>query len=207
MVKKGETLSATNPLSGGFDASYDGTPPWDIGRAQREIIKLAQSGILRSDILDVGCGTGENALYLASLGFNVWGVDAAPKAIAKAQKKSEEKKIATHFESADALHLKELNKKFDTLIDCGLFHVFSDEDRSLYVKSLHEALKPGGRYFLLCFSDKEPGTWGPRRIKKSELEAAFAKGWKIETIREAVFETNFDEPIVQAWLAMIERTE
>jgi 2-polyprenyl-3-methyl-5-hydroxy-6-metoxy-1,4-benzoquinol methylase len=80
-----------------FDEAYSGTPPWDIGRPQGEFVRLAESGAIRGDVLDVGCGTGENALYLASLGHVVLGIDAAPHAIEKARKKSEERGIQVTF--------------------------------------------------------------------------------------------------------------
>jgi len=70
-----------------FNSIYKGIPPWDIGRPQKEIIRLAKDGEISGRVLDVGCGTGENALYLAGLGFEVWGIDAAPAAIKKAKRR------------------------------------------------------------------------------------------------------------------------
>lgn len=204
MVKKGQ-LPGPDPRKVGFDVMYRGTPPWDIGRAQREIVKLAESGLIEGDVLDVGCGTGENALSLADRGYKVWGIDSAPKAIAKARQKAKKRNLPATFEVFDALQLGKLKKTFDTVIDSGLFHIFSDEDRARFVKSLAAAVKPGGRYFLFCFSDREPGDWGPRRITKQEIRESFREGWRIDEIREAVFETNFDDPLVHAWLAAIRR--
>ena len=74
----------------------------------------------------------------------------------------------------DALALKELPEVFDNVIDSGLFHVFSDADRRRYVEGLASVLRPGGRLFLLCFSDAEPGNQGPRRGSRNEIEDAFA---------------------------------
>ena len=100
------------------------------------------------------------------------------------------------------------------MIDSGLFHVFSDEGRRRYVDGLAAVLKPGGRLFLLCFSDDEPGTQGPRRVPKTELQAAFAKGWKIESIVPARFETRpdlkdltFSEGGPKAWFAIVRRAD
>jgi len=58
-----------------FEKAYHGTPPWDIGRPQREFVRLEEAGKISGDVLDVGCGTGENALFLAGCGHAVWGVD------------------------------------------------------------------------------------------------------------------------------------
>jgi cyclopropane fatty-acyl-phospholipid synthase-like methyltransferase len=76
----------------------------------------------------------------------------------------------------DALALKELPEVFDSAIDSGLFHVFGDDDRRRYVEGLASVLKPGGRLFLLCFSDAEPGDQGPRRVSREEIEDVFAEG-------------------------------
>ena len=91
-----------------------------------------------------------------------------------------------------ALTLKDWTERFDTVIDSGLFHVFSDEDRRRYVEGLATVLKSGGRLFLLCFSDEEPGTQGPRRVSKTELHAAFAQGWSIESIEPTRVEVRPD---------------
>jgi len=188
-----------------FNSAYEGTPPWDIGRPQKEFIQLATDGEISGRVLDAGCGTGENALYLASQGFEVWGIDAAQSAIKKAKEKTKERGIAVDFLVSDALKLQLLHTKFDTIIDCGLFHVFPDEERPIFAASLSSALHPGGKYFMLCFSEHEPGTYGPRRVTQAEIRAAFSKGWKINYIREAVLETTYGSEDVKAWLSSISR--
>jgi len=188
-----------------FNSAYEGTPPWDIGRPQKEFIQLAADGEISGRVLDAGCGTGENALYLAHLGFEVWGIDAAPSAIKKAKEKVKECGIAVNFLVSDALKLQLLQTEFNTIIDCGLFHVFSDEERPIFAASLSSALYPDGKYFMLCFSEHEPGTYGPRRVTQAEIRAAFSKGWKINYIREAVLETTFGSEGVKAWLSSISR--
>ncbi len=187
-----------------FDSAYRGIPPWDIGRPQKEFIRLAEEGEISGKVIDVGCGTGENALYLAHLGFEVWGIDAAPSAIKKAKEKARKRGIKVNFLVFDALKLQLLKAKFDTIIDCGMFHVFSDEERPIYAASLSTALYPGGKYFMLCFSEHEPGSYGPRRVTQAEIKAAFDKGWKINYIREAELESTFGER-VKAWLSSITR--
>ncbi len=188
-----------------FNSAYEGTPPWDIGRPQKELIRLAADGEISGRVLDAGCGTGENSLYLAHLGFEVWGIDAVPSAIKKAKEKAKERGITMNFLVSDALKLQLLQTKFDTVIDCGLFHVFSDEERPIFAASLYSALYPYGKYFMLCFSEHEPGTYGPRRVTQVEIRAAFSKGWKINYIREAEFETTFSSKGVKAWMSSISR--
>ncbi len=188
-----------------FNSAYEGTPPWDIGRPQKEFIRLAKEEEISGRVLDAGCGTGENALYLARIGFEVWGIDASPTAIKKAKEKAKKRGITVNFLVFDALKLQLLKAKFDTIMDCGLFHVFSDKERPIYATSLSSALNPGGKYFMLCFSEHEPGSCGPRRVTQAEIRAAFRKGWKINYIREAEFETTFDAEGVKAWLSSVTR--
>ena len=99
-----------------------------------------------------------------------------------------------------------LGRTFDTLIDCGPFHVFSDSDRERYVSSIAMVTAPGSEVVILCFSDLQPGDYGPRRVKKEEILQAFQNdGWKVENIRAAVFETNAEGDPIKAWLCQIVR--
>lgn len=186
-----------------FESAYEGIPPWDIGRPQKEITRLAEDGEISGRVLDAGCGTGENALYLAGIGFEVWGIDAVPAAIKKAKEKAVERGINVNFLVFDALKLSSLKAKFDTIIDSGLFHVFSDEERPIYAESLSSVLVSGGKYFMLCFSEHEPGTYGPRRVTQAEIRSTFGKGWRINYIREAELESTFEG--VKAWMSSITR--
>ena len=127
-----------------FDAAYRGTPPWDIGRPQKEFVELVRRGEITGSVLDIGCGTGEHALFFAAEGHEVWGIDSAPLAIGKAQEKAKAQGLAVHFLVRDALDLASLNRTFDTATDSGLFHTLSDEDRPVFEKSLASVLSPGG---------------------------------------------------------------
>jgi SAM-dependent methyltransferase len=192
-----------------WDASYtaDAPAPWDIGRPQPAFVRLADEGRLTGRLLDAGCGTGENALLAASRGADVTGIDVAPTAIARARAKASERGLTARFEVADALGLGLLNLTIDTVIDSGAFHVFGDDDRARYVASLAAVLRPVGACYLMCFSDRQPGTWGPRRVHADELRAAFSDGWAVESITADTFEINPMNGMaqVQAWLAAIRR--
>ena len=187
-----------------FESAYLGTPPWDIGRPQPAIVRLAATGQITGSILDVGCGTGENVLYLAEHGYAAAGVDGAPTAINKARAKAKRRGLNASFEVADALNLPTPERQFDTLIDSGLFHVFSDDERPRFRESLGRVVRSGGTYFLMCFSDHQPGDWGPRRVTQAEIRAVFGDGWRVNSIEPSVFETNVGE--AQAWLATISRS-
>ncbi|HWB10459.1 MAG TPA: class I SAM-dependent methyltransferase [Pirellulales bacterium] len=175
-----------------FQEAYQGKPPWDIGRPQRAFVEAADE--VSGSVIDVGCGTGENALFFAARGQRVTGVDFLEQPIAEATQKARQRGLDATFLVMDALHLDSLPEVYDSAIDCGLFHVFSDEDRARYVASLSTVVKPGGRLFLACFSDKEPPGNGPRRVTQQELRDAFSVGWLVESIREARFEVRPDLP-------------
>ena len=185
-----------------FDSAYRGTPPWDIGRPQREFMRLADAGEVQGRVIDLGCGTGENAMMFASRGNSVLGVDSAPLAIAKARAKAERRNSTAKFEVADVLDLTSLGRTFDVATDCGLFHNFSDRERQKFERNLKHVLVPGGRYFMLCFSDREPSDWGgPRRISKEEIVSTFTSGWRVDWIREARFEASHLDDGGYAWLS------
>src|SRR5262245_36090803 len=194
--------------SAGWDSAYqDHLPPWDIGRPQPAFVRLADSGLLSGRVLDAGCGTGEHVLLAAAHGAEATGVDLSALAIEKARGKAAERRLTARFEVADALHLERLGESFDTVIDSGLFHVFDDADRARYVASLAAVIEPGGRYYMMCFSDRQPGVWGPRRVRQEEIPLAFGDGWAVESITPDTFEVNHIEGTVSvsAWLAVIRR--
>ena len=191
----------------GFEWAYrSGEPPWDIGRPQPAIVRLAEEGAINGSVLDVGCGTGENALYLASRGLDVVGVDAAPTAIERAGAKATERGVRVEFLVADALALEGLGRTFDVAIDCGLFHTFSDAERIRFERSLHATLRPGARYFLLCFNEHQPGDMGPRRVTEHEIRETFARRWTVDSIVEERFAARWSDGGASAWLASLTRT-
>jgi ubiquinone/menaquinone biosynthesis C-methylase UbiE len=190
-----------------FDALYERQAPWDVPDAQPAILARHDAGEIRGTVLDAGCGTGENALYLAAQGLDVWGVDVVLAAIGQARAKATARGLpAGRFLVHDALRLEELGLTFDTVVDSGLLHAFDDRERALYVASLQRVLRPGGLYHVLCFSDRQPGDEGPRRIGRAELRATFGQGWKVRRILAARFVSLAYPHGARAWLGTMERT-
>jgi ubiquinone/menaquinone biosynthesis C-methylase UbiE len=193
-----------------FASLYSGQAPWDIGRPQKAFLVVAEK--ITGSILDAGCGAGDNALYFARQHHKVTGIDFLEEPIQRAKRKAAERGLSVTFLVKDATTLQDWSKRFENVIDCGLFHVFSDDDRKKYVAGLATVLKQGGLLFLLCFSNEEPGTQGPRRISQKELHDTFAEGWAVEAIGASRFEViadlkdfTFSEGGPKAWFAVVRR--
>jgi SAM-dependent methyltransferase len=195
-----------------WDASYrDGPAPWDIGRPQPAIVRVASERGFTGAVLDAGCGTGENALLIASLGLSVLGVDVAETALAIARKKASDRGITqdrgkVEFAMADAFHLERLGRMFQTVLDCGLFHTCDGDERPGYVASLAAVTKHDGTLHVLCFSDEGPDT-GPHPVSQQVLRAAFnpGTGWNVASIEPDRIQTRFHDHGAPAWLVTIKR--
>jgi ubiquinone/menaquinone biosynthesis C-methylase UbiE len=168
---------------------------------------LAAAGGFAGAVLDAGCGTGENALHLASLSLSVLGVDVAETALAIARAKADQRGIEVEFASADALQLGRLGRRFATVLDCGLFHTFDGDERPGYVASLASVTERDSTLYVLCFSDVGPDT-GPHPVSQQELRAAFdpSSGWTVAALEPDRVQTRFHEDDgAPAWLATIKR--
>ena len=194
-----------------FEDLYAGPAPWDIDKPQGTFVAKIADRVI-GPVLDAGCGTGEHALFLAARGLRVVGIDFVDAAIRRARAKAAERGLAVEFLVKDATALGDWGERFASAIDWGLFHCFSDDDRPRYVRGLARVLEPGGRLFLACFSDEEPGMEGPRRVSRQELYDAFADGWEVESVQPCQMETNpeftevqFSEGGPKAWFAIARR--
>jgi SAM-dependent methyltransferase len=191
-----------------WDASYQDEPaPWDIGRPQPAIVRLVSEGGFSGAVLDAGCGTGENTLHVASLGLTVLGIDVAETALAIARAAAQARGIEVEFAAADAFALQPLGRRFQTVLDCGLFHTFDGEERSRYAASLASVTAHDGTLYVLCFSDDGSGL-GPHPISRAELTAAFdpSSGWNVAAIEPDRIQTRYhDDAGAPAWFATIQR--
>lgn len=191
-----------------WDASYrDGPAPWDIGRPQPAVVRLTSEGAFAGAVLDVGCGTGDNALHIASAGPSVVGVDVADTALRIARDRARDRGVEVEFTTADALRLDRLDRTFDSVLDCGLLHTFDGDERLRYVASLASTTRQDGTLYVLCFSDDEPET-GPHPVTRDELVESFGSGsgWRIAAIDADRIQTRYhDDRGAPAWCATVKR--
>ncbi len=181
-------------------------PPWEIGAPQPALLTLAERGALRGRVLDIGCGTGEHTLMAAAAGLNATGIDRAADALAVAERKAHERGLTARFLQHNALQVAQLGEVFDTALDSLLLHALTPEDRSRYLAGLRAVLRPGGRLFVLCYSDRhttEPIP--PHRMSRYDIESCFAGGWAVDFIQAVTSSSTVHADGVAAWLAACTR--
>jgi SAM-dependent methyltransferase len=199
------------PASRPFDVAYEGTPSWETGRPQPAVERLLAGGALRGHVLDVGCGTGTHAVILAQAGSRVAGLDIAAAAVALARERAAGAEVDARFVVGDALALPSiadaLGAPFDAILDIGLFHVLQPVDRGRYAAALAAAVHPGGRGFVVVWSDRNPFGIGPARVCRRDLRDAFraSTGWRVLSIEPEELETRLPGGRVHAWLAILHR--
>ncbi len=192
-----------------WNEAYKGTPPWDVGHPQPVFEALIKDGEIKPGrALDIGCGRGDNAIMLAMNGCEVTGIDLVEAAISDATAKVIERHVKVNFVVGNVLSMDKLfmEAEFDIVIDSGLFHTMTDEERQVFARQIHRVLKAGGKYFLLCFSDKEPEGYGPRRISKAEIERTFTPLFNIIYINDSAFYSRIGPHSSKAYLISVDRS-
>jgi SAM-dependent methyltransferase len=186
-----------------FDAFYQGEPPikgaqvsfelapWDIGAPQPVVVALADSGAVRDEVLDAGCGLGNNAIFLAQRGFRVTGVDGARPALVKARQRAADNDVDIEFVHADVTTLDGIAPRFATVLDSALYHCLNDQQRHAYAAALHRVTLPGAQLHLYCFADSgNEGLGLPMSVSPDDLREHLAAHWDISAIDETDYTTS-----------------
>ncbi|MFG1791276.1 class I SAM-dependent methyltransferase [Nocardia sp. NPDC049149] len=159
--------------------------PWEIGRPQPLLVDIERAGRITGDVLDIGCGPGDTAIYLAGLGYQVTGLDFAPTAIEKARASAAAQGVTVAFAVADATALTGYDQRFDTVVSSALAHCLDAEQRVAHVAALLRVMRPGARLIQFCFSQSEfAEAYAPFAIAEEELRATFrAPDWRLTELR------------------------
>lgn len=186
-----------------FDAVYQGKPllegvgvtfeiaPWDIKEPQPAVVNLVNDGQVQGQVLDVGCGLGENALFLATSGYRVTGVDGSASGLEQAGRRAAERGVEIEFVQDNATALTKLDaERYDTVLDSALYHCLDEDQRQSYAAALHRVTAPGARLHLLCFADIESGLGFPMSVSQDNLRANLGTHWDIEDIQPTTYTTS-----------------
>ncbi|MBI4230623.1 MAG: class I SAM-dependent methyltransferase [Planctomycetes bacterium] len=190
----------------GWEQAYrTGELPWDSDTPGRELVRLVESGLVRPGrALDVGCGSGTNAVWLAREGFSVTGIDLSAEAIRLARAKAQAMEARVRFEVANLMDWKGAEASYDLVVDSGCFHSHAfAARRDLYARKIRDLLAPDGRFFLQCFSPKEPGDWGPRRVPLAEIERAFTPLFDLLEIRHRMWRAIDEREGPWSWACLM----
>jgi SAM-dependent methyltransferase len=193
-----------------WDTPYqgDGRPGWDTGRVAPELKKVVAENIDgRGRAVVFGCGTGTNAIYLASQGFEVTGIDVAPSALARAAGKAREAGVNVRWVLADVLAVPEL-QPFDFVFDRGCYHHVRQYNAAGYVSSVDRLSRPGTRVLILAGSANEERRAGPPKVKEEEIRNDFSELFDFQWLREIRFDSaNPDSKGPLAWSVLLRRKE
>jgi cyclopropane fatty-acyl-phospholipid synthase-like methyltransferase len=205
-----EPPGATGP-TGDWEKLYAtsdvATLPWYNPDLDTDIDRALKAHRLRGGrILDLGTGPATQAMNLAKRGFDVVATDISGSAIKKAKASAKEAGLSITFLVDNVLKSKLAPNLVDAIMDRGVFHVLSKEKRPVYVETVHRVLRPNGWLFLKCFSNKEPGTWGPHRIAEGELLGYFRGPFEVLSVIETVFQGNV-KPAPKALFATFRRRD
>ena len=202
-----------------FDALYRGespaegvpaitTPPWDTKAPKENVVAWQEAGLVHGEVLDIGCGLGDNAVYLAAQGHSVTGLDISPTALITAERRTKDTGVDVRFAVADATELDGYADAFDTVIDSGMYHCLDDDGKRSYAAAVHRATRPGATLLLGAFSDANAQDRARSRAMVTEQtlrETLGDAGWEITSLTSETVQLPHEDTHAAIWLVQAQR--
>ena len=202
-----------------FDALYRGespaegvppvtTPPWDNKAPKENVISWQEAGLVHGDVLDIGCGLGDNAIYLAGHGHKVTGLDISPTALIAAERRALDARVDVAFAVADATRLDGYTDAFDTIVDSGCYHCLQEQGRRDYAVAVYRAARPGATLLLSAFSDAnaEHGEWPRPMVSEQTLRQTLGDaGWTITSLETITVPIDEQQNEALMWMLQAQR--
>jgi methyl halide transferase len=190
-----------------WDAIYrEGTPPWETGLPAAELVRLLDEGAIpRGTVLEVGCGSGANAIYLLRRGFEVTAVDSSPIAVERARVRAEHEDTLPRFVLADIFEFALTAGQFDFVLDVGLYHFIRQFDLDKYLDALWRVTRPGSFYLTLAGAKGEHAEGGPPQVGKRQIHRELGRLFEIVELQHCHLESPRSRDGYLAWSCLMRR--
>ncbi len=191
-----------------WDAKYRlGTPPWDTGQPAAELIRVVEEGGLPASgqVLELGCGTGADATFLARQGFDVTAVERSPTAIERARVRAEQENALVRFVLGDVFEFAQSADQFDLVYDAGFYHFVRKTALVRLLDLLWRVTRPGSHYFALIGSTGETAEGGPPQVSEDEIRGELGRLFDFVHLRHFHFESPMREEGFLGWSCLMHR--
>jgi methyl halide transferase len=190
-----------------WDAAYrQGTPPWDTGMPHGELVRVLDEYRLRPQtVLDIGCGTGGDAVLLARRRFEVTAVDCSPIALERARLRAEQQNALLRFVLADVFEFAQTAGEFDLVVDAGFYHCVRQTNLNRYLDMLWRVTRPGSHYFCLAGAPSETADEGPPQVTQDEIHNELGRLFEFIHLRPARWESLVRKDGHPAWSCLMRR--
>ncbi|MFZ5830316.1 MAG: class I SAM-dependent methyltransferase [Planctomycetota bacterium] len=190
-----------------WDDHYrQGTPPWDTGRVASELVRvISEQRFKPCTVLEIGCGTGADAIYLARKRFEVTAVDISPIAIERARARAEQEDALLRFVQADVFRFGPTAGTFDLVYDAGFYHSIRQSTLEPYVDLLWRVTRPGSHYLALCGATGETAEGGPPQVSEEDIGNELGRLFEPVQVRPFRFESPNHKEGYAGWSCLMRR--
>ncbi len=192
-----------------WDILYrQGTPPWETGKPAAELVRVLDQGLVPTgSVLELGCGTGADAILLAQRGFELTAIDSSPTALERTRFRAEQEDVLARFVLADAFEFAATAGQFDLVYDAGFYHFIRQNQLAQFVDLLWRVTRPGSFYLALIGSTEEPAEGGPPQVSEKQIRHELGRLLDFVHLRPFRFESPQREEGYLGWSCLMRRPE